>query len=172
MPPVAGPRRRPLPQGVGGGSNGLQRRPQRADVGGVFETRPGVAPTSDELDGPLAGAVVARLGDLWLLATGTGLVVLDLGVGGPAVRHRRVVDVADRLRRELVELLTVAPFVESLVVVAGDATPGPAEVPVDLVGHLVTSDGADPVVARVRAVIDGGLLSLPWRRHRGSPVAG
>lgn len=134
--------------------------------------RGGGRPGADAVDPGLSGAALARLGDLWLVAGGAGLVLLEASAGDPAERHHRVDEAADQLRRALVDALTVAPFIEALVVVAGDAVPGPAEVPADLVRHLARPGPADPVLERARRFVDAGLLPPPWRRLRGSPVAG
>jgi hypothetical protein len=101
--------------------------------------------------------------DLWLLSSGSELVLLTEAGADPDRAHRRVVDAANRLRRALCDLLTVAPFVEPLVLVPDDCEPGPAEVSPGLVRYLLTPAPDDLVVRRVAELIGGGHLGEGWR---------
>lgn len=118
------------------------------------------------------GCLVAARDDLWLLSSGAGLLLLVEAGPDRAAARQRSTAAAERLRRELFELLTVAPFVDPLVVVPDDVQAVAAEVNDGLLRHLLEEVPTDPVVARVGELIDEGRLGTAWRRVAGAAVAG
>lgn len=115
---------------------------------------------------------IARCEDLWLLASGPGLILLAVAGADRRAAHRRAGEAAERLRQELFEHLTVAPFVDPMVLVCDDEPPAASEVTARMVPDLLLPGPVHPEVWRVGALIDGGCLSLAWRRHEGALMAG
>jgi hypothetical protein len=121
---------------------------------------------------PAGRPLVARCGDLWLVSSGPGLVLLVSAGDDRAAGHRRASEAAEHLRCELFDHLTVAPFVDPVVVVEDDVHPTEGEVRAGALRHLVLPGPASPLVAQVAALIEGGCLSLPWHRQGADVVAG
>lgn len=116
--------------------------------------------------------MIARHDDLWLVSSGPALVLLVDAGSDRAGARRRAAQAADTLRRDLFEHLTVAPFVDAIVLVSDGQDTGPGELHHRGLRHLDLPGPIPPVVSRIGQLIDDGALSLPWDRHDGWPVAG